>query len=170
MRVGKISLETFSPKQVHCYKLLYLWTSWQDIIFSDGFSPNIIKVLTYLSLLWTATKPSNPCVPNPCGPLSQCRLSRSRTPICACLPGSLGASPFCRPGCTMKSDCPVTETCYLNKCVDPCQSIACAVNARCQVFLHEAVCHCKPGYSGDPLKRCLKPDSKQHCSFSFYCL
>lgn len=103
-------------------------------------------------------RPANPCLPSPCGPLSQCRRSGS-TAVCSCQPGYVSAPPTCRPECVVSSQCALDRACVNQKCVDPCPGL-CARNARCQVVNHTPVCSCLPGYTGDPFTRCLRPDSK----------
>lgn len=103
-------------------------------------------------------RPANPCLPSPCGPLSQCRRSGS-TAVCSCQPGYVSAPPTCRPECVVSSQCALNRACVNQKCVDPCPGV-CGLNARCQVVNHAPVCSCNPGYTGDPFSRCLRPDSK----------
>ena len=49
--------------------------------------------------------PVNPCLPDPCGPFSQCR-DQGGVAACSCLPGYIGVPPNCRPECVLHSECP----------------------------------------------------------------
>ena len=43
-----------------------------------------------------------------------------------------------------------TDTIFSNKCKDPCPGASCGPNSECRVTNHEAVCHCKLHYRGNP--------------------
>ena len=43
-----------------------------------------------------------------------------------------------------------TDTIFSNKCKDPCPGASCGPNSECRVTNHEAVCHCKLHYKGNP--------------------
>lgn len=95
----------------------------------------------------------NPCIPSPCGPNSQCRAIGNQ-PACSCAVGYIGRPPSCRPECTINADCASNKACINERCVDPCQSNVCAVNAYCSVVNHNAICNCNTGYEGDAFTRC----------------
>ena len=78
------------------------------------------------------------CLPDPCGPFSQCR-NQGSIAACSCLPGYLGEPPNCRPECVLDSDCPSNLACTGEKCRDPCSG-ACGPAAECEVINHKAVC------------------------------
>lgn len=40
--------------------------------------------------------PSNPCIPSPCGPYSQCQ-DYGGSPSCTCISSYMGSPPNCRP-------------------------------------------------------------------------
>ncbi|VEN50381.1 unnamed protein product, partial [Callosobruchus maculatus] len=94
----------------------------------------------------------NPCNPSPCGPNSQCREVNEQA-VCSCVPGFLGSPPTCRPECITSSECPLTQTCINQKCVDPCPG-TCGLSAKCQVVNHNPICSCPVNYDGDPFIRC----------------
>lgn len=104
--------------------------------------------------------PTDPCMPSPCGPNSQCR-DIGAAPSCSCLPNYVGSPPNCRPECTINSECPSNQACIREKCRDPCPG-SCGVSANCQVMNHIPVCSCIEGYTGDPFSNCYPkpPESK----------
>lgn len=57
----------------------------------------------------------------------------------------------------MHNNCPFDKACVNGLCQSPC-SIGgmCGVNTICRAERHEAQCSCLPGYTGDPLKQCVK--------------
>jgi hypothetical protein len=87
----------------------------------------------------------DPCVPDPCGPNSECRRVNGQA-ICSCLPTFIGSPPFCRPECLTNPDCPNHLACIRNKCVDPCPG-SCSSTAICTVVNHSPICSCPPGMS-----------------------
>lgn len=118
-------------------------------------------------------EPINPCVPNPCGPNSECRAVGS-TPSCSCLVDFIGSPPNCRPECTINSECSSNLACMRQKCKDPCPG-SCGTNAECSVVNHTPICTCLNGYTGDPFTSChpkpprksLKPKTKKKNSIQF---
>lgn len=94
----------------------------------------------------------NPCIPSPCGLFSECRVIENR-PVCSCKENYYGQPPYCRPECTVNSECPQTKACMNQKCKDPCPG-SCGYNAECRTINHAPVCYCLPGYSGDPFSGC----------------
>lgn len=111
----------------------------------------------------TDTIPRNPCSPSPCGPNSVCRVINQQ-PVCSCVAGYLGAPPACRPECTVSSDCPLSEACSNQKCVNPCPG-SCGFSTICNVVNHNPICSCLPGFTGDPFVRCIL--QRKICFFSF---
>ena len=59
-----------------------------------------------------------------------------------------------RPECTTDPECPEHLACIREKCLNPCSTSTCGVNAECQVTRHRALCVCRPGYEGDPYRIC----------------
>ena len=118
--------------------------------------------------LAVAEPPQNPCDPSPCGPNSQCRLVNQHA-VCSCSLGFIGNPPSCRPECVVSSECPQNRACINQKCLDPCPG-TCGLNARCQVVNHNPICSCAAGFTGDPLARCLKQESKLSISYCHSCL
>lgn len=104
-------------------------------------------------------KPNNPCDPSPCGPNSRCLISSHGYATCSCLPGYRGAPPLCKPECIVSTECPLTETCISQKCVNPCVG-TCGVYALCYVMNHNPICSCPPGHVGDPFVMCVLPPGK----------
>lgn len=96
--------------------------------------------------------PINPCVPSPCGPYSECRVS-SNTYTCTCLPNYQGSPPRCRPECTSNSDCSYNLACINMKCKDPCIG-SCGLNTECHVYNHIPQCICPQGFTGNPFVSC----------------
>ena len=77
------------------------------------------------------------------------------------------------PGCRSNADCPLTQACDKNKCIDPCTISQCGVNAICVTQSHKPFCSCPPGMTGEPLKGCdmpLKPcRSNLQCGHGSLC-
>ena len=101
----------------------------------------------------TDTVKRNPCSPSPCGPNSVCREINEQ-PVCSCVAGYLGAPPTCRPECTVSSDCPLSEACSNQKCVNPCPG-SCGFRATCNVVNHNPICSCPSELTGDPFVQCV---------------
>lgn len=98
----------------------------------------------------------NPCVPSPCGANAICQ-DIGGVPSCSCLAGYIGNPPFCRPECSINSECQSNLACIQEKCTDPCPG-SCGAGAICNVQNHIPVCSCLEGYTGDPFSNCfLKP-------------
>lgn len=97
---------------------------------------------------------TNPCVPSPCGPNSQCREVNSQA-VCSCLPSYIGSPPGCRPECVVSSECSSHLACVNQKCSDPCPN-TCGIEATCKTLNHNPICSCSHGYTGDPFARCTK--------------
>lgn len=96
---------------------------------------------------------TDPCLPSPCGPNSQCR-NLNGGPSCSCLADFIGSSPNCRPECTINSECPSNLACIRQKCQNPCLG-ACGSGAHCSVINHVPTCTCSEGYIGDPFSYCV---------------
>ena len=90
----------------------------------------------------------DPCLYEECGQNALCSPKEHRA-ICTCKPNHIG-NPYdrCRPyECLRDPDCPTTQRCDNEKCVDPCQ---CARFADCSPRNHRGYCTCFPDYTGDP--------------------
>lgn len=105
-----------------------------------------------------ATIPSNPCVPTPCGPNSNCHTV-NEVAVCSCLPNYIGRAPNCRPECMTNSECTRNLACVNERCIDPCIG-TCGAYATCSVFNHQAVCRCQDQFTGDPFSACSPIPSK----------
>lgn len=104
--------------------------------------------------------PENPCLNNPCGANSVCRVVNNQG-ACSCLPNYLGRPPNCRPECVIDSECPSNKACQNERCVEPCIG-KCGVNALCSVVNHKPVCSCISGYEGDPYTQCtIRPVTRK---------
>lgn len=110
--------------------------------------------------------PTDPCKQSPCGPNSQCRVINEQA-VCSCLPGYIGASPNCRPECSVSSQCPTNKACFNRKCADPCPG-TCGLNSRCETINHSPICSCTPGYTGDPFTVCSELPSKYSMILTVY--
>lgn len=112
--------------------------------------------------------PVNPCVPSPCGPNSQCRVSAANEQaVCSCLQHYVGRAPNCRPECTSNSECAGNMACINLRCQDPCVG-TCGISSTCLVNNHRPICRCLDGYAGDPFSEC-SPQSKKVLSLWFPC-
>lgn len=101
----------------------------------------------------------DPCVPSPCGPNSECRVSAANEQaVCSCLQHYVGRAPNCRPECTSDSECPGNLACINLRCRDPCVG-TCGIQTTCLVNNHRPICRCIDGYAGDPFSEC-SPKSK----------
>lgn len=106
----------------------------------------------YIAVADVVAVQTNPCLPSPCGPFSQCR-DVGGSPSCSCLPQYMGSPPNCRPECSINTDCASDKACINERCVDPCRG-SCGLNADCRVQAHLAICRCFDGYTGDPFNSC----------------
>lgn len=120
----------------------------------------IIQKIAYLKFnaFITETPESNPCIPSPCGPNSQCRSVNGRA-SCICLPPNIEGPNGCRPECVVSSECSANRACINQKCVDPCPGV-CGQNARCETINHSPICSCPASQTGDPFVRCFSAPSK----------
>ena len=104
-------------------------------------------------MITTDTVKENPCSPSPCGPNSICREINGQ-PVCSCVAGYLGAPPTCRPECIVSTDCPLSEACSNQKCVNPCPG-SCGFRSLCNVVNHNPICNCPSDLTGDPFVQCI---------------
>lgn len=132
---------------------------------TTGFGDPLITCLPRPAA--NVTIEANPCVPSPCGPLSQCRQT-SGYASCACEENALGLPPNCRFECVQSSECQNNLACVRNRCVDPCPG-TCGVGATCSVVRHVPICVCPEGMTGDPSYFCspLPPQRKQFLLFPY---
>lgn len=80
----------------------------------------------------------------------------------------------CIAGCRMHSNCPFDKACVNGQCQSPCNiGGMCGVNTICRAERHEAQCSCLAGYTGDPLKQCVKLtlqcEENKDCGNGFVC-
>lgn len=134
-----------------CFVFIYPLDSWIHVCVINYFTEQ--------------PKPEDLCNPSPCGPNADCREG-----ICTCLPNYFGDPySYCRPECTMNSDCSRVKACVNQFCVDPCIG-TCGTNAKCDVVNHIPMCSCFPGTTGDPFTLCRPQISEGmyniHMSFS----
>lgn len=128
-----------------------LYTSFNSIFFSFCLYTTEVKEVE--------RPPSNPCVPSPCGPNSQCRIVGSSA-ACSCIENYIGRAPNCRPECTINAECPGNLQCQNERCRDPCIG-SCGVHATCVTLEHVPHCNCEPGFTGDPFGGCYpKPEGR----------
>lgn len=84
-----------------------------------------------------------------CGANSECNYG-----ICKCLPNYFGDPyTFCRPECTINSECSRNKACINQRCRDPCIG-TCGNNASCNVVNHIPMCSCPPDMTGSPFSQC----------------
>ncbi len=126
----------------------------------------------------------NACAGIQCGPNAECQ-PRDHKGFCVCRQGfegdaadvRLGCAPepvfckaqtqcptnmycyngVCRAACASSAECPSAEACVKGQCVDPCTADAsCGINAECRVENHQPVCSCPDGFTGEPIKECIR--------------
>ena len=112
-------------------------------------------------------KPSDPCVPSPCGAFATCR-NIGGVPACSCSNNYVGSPPNCRPECLVHSECTSNYACITEKCRDPCPG-SCGLAAKCTVVNHVPVCTCPEGYTGDPFTNCSPQPPQSKVLFTFLC-
>lgn len=106
--------------------------------------------------MYRPTEIPQPCIPSPCGTNAVCK-EKNGAGSCACLPEYYGDPySFCKPECSVNSDCDRSKACFNQKCRDPCPGV-CGNNAECHVVNHSPSCVCIPGYSGNPSTGCREP-------------
>eukprot|EP00095_Tigriopus_kingsejongensis_P012598 maker-scaffold642_size120736-snap-gene-0.27 protein:Tk12598 transcript:maker-scaffold642_size120736-snap-gene-0.27-mRNA-1 annotation:"GH13743" len=118
----------------------------------------------------------DPCISNPCKNGATCTVNKHEI-FCACPNGFLFIGDFeCkapeRPECVSDPECPLHLACISERCLDPCTSQACGVNAKCTVTTHVPVCACELDYVGDPYTVCQKAgcQSNSECPLSEACI
>lgn len=109
---------------------------------------------------------TDPCVPSPCGPYSQCR-NIGNVPSCSCLAGYIGAPPNCHPECLINAECSSNLACFSQKCQDPCPG-SCGLNAECHVTNHIPICQCPEGFIGDPFSSCYAKPQPRQCIILYF--
>lgn len=97
---------------------------------------------------------TDPCIPSPCGPYSQCSTLNNQA-SCSCVPRMIGSPPNCKPECIQNSECSIILACFNQKCKDPCLG-SCGQEASCLVVNHVAHCNCPNDYTGNPFIRCTR--------------
>ena len=103
-------------------------------------------------------KPSS-CLNQVCASNAECRISEISNQIyCQCISGYIGdpVGAGCRPQCLLNTECEPSQACINQKCVDPCLSNICGINARCTCINHFTICNCEPDYTGNPFEICTK--------------
>ena len=110
----------------------------------------------------------DPCLYENCGVNAICS-ARSHRAYCTCKPNHIGNPyDFCRPyECLSDPDCPTTQKCENEKCVDPCQ---CARFADCSPRNHRGYCTCIPDYTGDPYGVACTPSKLSEKAFNKFSL
>lgn len=111
--------------------------------------------------------PINNCLPNPCGPNSQCKEING-VPVCSCLINYTGRPPNCRPECMIDVECPGNLACISERCSNPCPG-SCGYHATCSVVKHVPICTCDQGHTGDPFSGCSLIPRKLLLLQYYYC-
>ncbi|KAG7155063.1 Neurogenic locus Notch protein-like 2, partial [Homarus americanus] len=118
---------------------------------------------------------------HPCGTNAICKVLDNqpmKAMTCSC-PENYEGDPHyaCTPSkpkgkvdCSSDLDCPLVLSCVSGECRSPCPG-GCGLSATCSVLDHRPVCHCQPGYAGDPHTSCFKIDceSDAECPPSEMC-
>ena len=58
--------------------------------------------------------------------------------------------------CQHDDECPTSEACIENYCVDPCDSDPCGRSAICKTSNHIPVCRCPENWAGNPHQECFE--------------
>lgn len=117
-----------------------------------------------LALVYEPPEVAEPCNPSPCGANAICK-ERNGAGSCSCMPEYYGDPySYCKPECTVNTDCDRSKACFNHKCVDPCPGV-CGNNAECHVVNHSPSCVCASGYSGNPLSGCREPPKRKALNF-----
>uniref|UniRef100_A0A1A9ZCQ3 EGF-like domain-containing protein n=1 Tax=Glossina pallidipes TaxID=7398 RepID=A0A1A9ZCQ3_GLOPL len=91
-----------------------------------------------------------------CGRNAEC-IARSHSADCECKVGFFGdPNSGCRKvECSIDNDCSNDKVCDNHMCKIACLiGEPCGDNALCTTENHKQVCHCQPGYTGNPRERC----------------
>lgn len=75
-------------------------------------------------------------------------------------------------GCRGDSDCPLTQSCVNNECIDTCSVTQCGINAFCESDgYHRPRCYCPDGYLGNPYQGCERSEciTDNDCPSSLSC-
>jgi len=128
-------------------------------------------------------RPTNPCVPSPCGPGAICTVNNVGNAICNCEPGLIPKPDTitgCGPECTTDRECRSGQVCLNQRCVDepdPCNPSPCGPGARCSAPKQgnryaNPICRCEPGLIPNPdtITGC-KPECVRDpdCSTGYVC-
>ena len=70
--------------------------------------------------------------------------------------------------CQHDDECPTSEACIENYCVDPCDSDPCGRNAICKTTNHIPVCRCPENWAGNPHQECFECKQHQYYLFSIF--
>lgn len=96
----------------------------------------------------------NPCA---CAPNAICRV-KDHKPICSCEQGYDGQPEIqcTHIGCRSDDECSTTHSCINRQCVPACAAdgSTCGERAECYGINHNAVCECRPGFTGNPKIGC----------------
>lgn len=147
---------------VSLFHVRYFDTS-KNFTITNWFNSESNKFRLSEALPPISVEVTQPCLPSPCGPNSECRVINNG-PSCQCLSTYIGSPPNCRPECIINSDCPSNRACIRQKCTDPCLG-SCGVGTQCSVINHVPMCICLQEYTGDPFTNCY-PMPPQ-CKISF---
>lgn len=99
----------------------------------------------------------DPCDPSPCGPNTECSVTRTGNPICRCLPNFIPQPDTitgCGRECERDPDCGSGNICSNYRCQprpDPCDPTPCGPNTECNVNRQgNPVCTCLSGHTPQP--------------------
>lgn len=113
-------------------------------------------------------KCTDPCEFTKCGPNAIC-ITLNHKAQCQCPNGLYVGNPFdlehgCRQvECLSDEHCSDKRYCAPGyNCEDPCVD-TCGVNSLCVAQNHKAVCHCRPGFTGEPYT--LGCEEIKHCEY-----
>uniref|UniRef100_A0A2S2QFK9 Neurogenic locus notch 2 n=1 Tax=Sipha flava TaxID=143950 RepID=A0A2S2QFK9_9HEMI len=107
----------------------------------------------------------NPCTLSVlCSPDQECHVQDTvpyKTIMCQCRPDTVATiDGRCKPivpitpQCKSDLECPSTERCVNQGCVEACRIDPCGINAQCVSLNHQSACSCPPGYTGNPHIEC----------------
>ncbi|KAF7389943.1 hypothetical protein HZH68_011800 [Vespula germanica] len=115
----------------------------------------------------------DPCTVQSCGFNSRCYVQMHRA-ICVCNEDFTGnPQQYCQKiGCRGDNECPLTQSCINDECIDTCQVMQCGINALCTAdSYHKARCYCPDKFLGNPYELCKQPEciSDNDCAPSLAC-